>query len=235
MLDKRITFGGEVIPAWIASAPNYVKPTRKMTVTPIAGTNREVVEMEDAWENYDQPYSLFVGDGTENSIQEALNEVACKLYKTGYQVLADDYEPEYFHLAYYQGPFDIENRYTRAGVFEVSFRCRAEKYLLSASTPVDISSGDKLINPTRNKAKPLIHIEGSGNGTLTVAGTTMTFEGITDYLNIDCDTMDVYRQITENRNTLMEGEFPVLPAGESTITFTGGISSVKITPRFFVI
>ena len=81
--------------------------------------------------------------------------------------------------------------------------------------------------------KNIIHIEGSGDGTLTVAGTLMEFTGIVDYLNVDSDIMDVYRQPTENRNSLMTGDFPVLPAGDSSVSFTGGITKVTITPRFW--
>ena len=63
----------------------------------------------------------------------------------------------------------------------------------------------------------------------------MEFTGIVDYLNIDCDKMDVYRLSSENRNNLMSGTFPVLFEGENSITISGGISSVTITPRFWVI
>lgn len=235
LLNRKITFGGDEVPALIASAPNIIRPTRKGTVTPIPGSSRELVEMEDAWESYDQPYSMFIGNGTPDSIQEALNEVARVLYKTGLQVLLDDYEPDYFRLAYYQGPFDVENRYTRLGKFDITFRCRPERFLISGNNPVTVSSGDKLVNPTAFKAKPLIHIEGSGSGTVTVAGTVMSFSDLVDFVNVDCDKMDVYRQPAENKNNLMTGEFPVLPSGENTISFTGGITSVTITPRYWVI
>lgn len=235
LIKRRIAFGGDVVPAYIASAPHIIRPTRKGTVTPIPGSSRELVEMEDAWESYDQPYSMFVGDGTPDSIQEALNEVAKVLYKTGLQVLLDDYEPDYFRLAYYQGPFDVENRYTRLGKFDITFRCRPERFLISGNNPVTVSSGDKLVNPTAFAAKPLIHIEGSGSGTVTVAGTVMSFTDLVDFVNVDCDKMDVYRQPAENKNNLMTGSFPVLPSGENTISFTGGITSVTITPRYWVI
>lgn len=235
LLNRKIKFGGETIPAFIASAPHIIRPTRKMTVTPIPGSNRELVEMEDAWEVYDQPYRLFVGDGTEDSIQETLNDVAEKLYKTDWQILIDDYEPDYFRLAYYQGPFDVENRKTRVGVFDIIFRCRPERYLISGNEPIEVESDDVLTNPTVYNSKPLIRIEGSGNGTLTVGGTVMSFEDIADYLNIDSDRMDVYRLPAENRNNLMTGDFPVLAPGENIISFTGGITSVTVTPRYFVI
>lgn len=235
MLDRKITFGGDVIPAYVASAPHIIRPVRKMTITPIPGTSREVIEMEDAWEVYDQPYSMFVGDGTLDSIQAALRDVALKLYKTGWQTLLDDYEPGYFRLAYYQGPFDVENRKTKVGKFDISFRCRPERFLISGSSPISVESGTALTNPTSFNAKPLIHITGSGDGTLTIAGQTVTIENMIDYLNIDCETMNVYRLTTENRNSLMTGDFPVLMPGDNNITFGGGIDTVTITPRYWVI
>lgn len=235
LLSRRITFGGDLVPALIASTPNIIRPTRKMNVTPIPGSSREVVDMDDAWECYDQPYTLFVGDGSIDSVQQPLRNVARVLYKDGWQELIDDFEPNYFRLAYYQGPFDVENRKTRVGKFDVSFRCRPERYLTSGKTPVVVVSGGKINNPTSFNAKPLIHITGSGSGTVSIAGQEMSFTGLVDYLNIDCDTMDVYRLSSENRNSLMSGVFPVLFEGENTITFSGGISSVTITPRFWVI
>lgn len=234
-LDKRITFGGDVIPAWIASAPKRIKPTRKGTVTPIAGTNREVVEMEDAYESYDQPYTLFIGDGKENCIEDILEDVAQKLYKTGYQVLMDDYDTDHFRWAYFKDSFDVENRYTRAGKFEVVFHCRPERFLISGNTEVAVSSGNSIFNPTGFNAKPLIHITGSGSGTLTVNGTTMSFTNIADYLNIDCERMDVYRLPAENKNSLMTGEFPILKSGNNLVSFTGGIATVTITPKWWTI
>lgn len=233
LLNRKITFGGELVPAYIGSSPNIIRPKRKMTITQIAGSNRDYIDMQDAWETYDQPYHLFLGDGTEDNIQEKFDAVARVLYKKGWQVLLDDYEPDIYRLAYYQGGFDAENRYTRLGKFDITFRCRPERYLAMGNDPVEFTTGGTITNPTTYEAKPLIHIEGSGNGTLTVAGTLMEFTDLVDYLNVDSDIMDVYRQPTENRNSLMTGDFPVLPAGNSSVSFTGGITKVTITPRFW--
>lgn len=235
LLKRRITFGGELVPALIASAPKIIRAKRKITVVQVAGSNREVVDMEDAWECYDQPYTLFVGDGTEDSIQEALVSVAEVLYKKDWQELLDDYEPDYFRLAYFEGPYDIENRKTRVGKFDITLRCRPERFLLTGKYPVNVPTGNILTNPTRYNAKPLIRIEGSGSGTVTVGNTTMSFTDIVDYLYVDCEKQDVYRLPSENRNENMTGEFPVLASGNTTVSFTGGISAVKITPRYWTI
>ena len=234
-MDKRITFGGEEVPAFIASVPKRISPKRKGTTTPIAGTNRVVVEMEDAWETYDQPYTLFVGDGTEDCVRAAIDEVARVLNKTGWQTLSDDYDPDYFRMAYFDNSFRVENRYTRLGKFDISFHCRPERFLVSGNIPLDVENGGILFNPTAFNARPLIHITGSGSGTLTVAGTTMSFTNIADYLNIDCDSQDVYRLPAENKNSLMTGDFPKLKSGDNLVAFTGGITTVTITPRFWTI
>lgn len=233
LLNRKITFGGEVVPASVASAPNKRKPQRKMTVIPIPGTNREVVEMEDAYECYDQPYSLFIGDVTADSIYEPLLDVAKVLYKEGWQVLLDDYEPDYYRLAYFQGPFDIENKRTRLGTFDISFRCRAENFLLTGNTAVNVASGNVIQNPTSYISKPLIKITGSGSGTLTVGDTTISFSDVPDYLYIDSDRMVVYRLSTEDRDSLMTGEFPVLKPGNNLVSFTGGITACEITPKWW--
>lgn len=235
LLNRRITFGGDVVPALIASAPVIKRAKRKVTVVQVAGSNREVVDMEDAWECYDQPYTLFVGDGTEDSIQEALVSVADVLYKKDWQELLDDYEPDYFRLAYFEGPYDIENRKTRVGKFDITLRCRPERFLLTGKYPISIATGGIMSNPTKYNAKPLIKITGSGTGTLTVGDTTMSFTDLVDYLYIDCEKQDVFRLPTENRNSLMTGEFPLLIPGNTTITFTGGITGVEITPRYYTI
>ena len=224
--DRKITFGGEIIPAVVYETPNIVRATRKMTVVAIPGSSRESIEMEDAWESYEQKYNFFVGDGTE---------VARIVYKTGYQVLLDDFEPDIYRLAYYQGGFEAANEQTRLGTFELSFKCRPERFLITGDTPVTFTADGTITNPTAFDSKPLIRLTGNGDGTLTVGETTVTITGMNDFLNIDSDRMDVYRGRTQNRNYLMTGEFPVLKPDVNVISFTGGITQVKITPRWWVI
>ena len=149
--------------------------------------------------------------------------------------MIDDYDPDHYRLAYFKESWDIEDRYTRLGKFDITFHCRPERFLVSGNTPVAVPTGESIFNPTGFKAKPLIHITGSGSGTLTVNGTTMSFTGITDYLNLDCDTQDCYRLPIENKNNLMTGEFPVLKSGDNLVAFTGGITSVTITPKWWTL
>lgn len=235
MRDRVLSFGGEVIPAKIGSDPKIIRAVRKVTVTQVAGSNREIVDMQNAWECYDQPYTLYIGDGKEDSIQEPLMKVASVLYKEGWQVLIDDYEPDIFRLAYYAGGFEADNRHTRLSKFDVVFRCRPERFLISGNIPVAVQNNTIISNATAFDAKPLIHIEGSGDVTFTIAGQTFAVNGMVDYINIDTDKMDVYRLAAENKNSMFSGVFPVLKTGNNLITYTGNITAATIIPRFWVI
>lgn len=61
----------------------------------------------------------------------------------------------------------------------------------------------------------------------------MTVKTLADYLYIDCEEMNVYRQTSENMNSCVAlGEFCEIPADTSVIYFDGGITSLEITPRW---
>ena len=58
---------------------------------------------------------------------------------------------------------------------------------------------------------------------------------VTDYINIDCDSQNAYRLATENKNSLISGNFPLILPGANTIGITGTTTKVEVTPRFFTI
>ena len=95
-------------------------------------------------------------------------------------------------------------------------------------------NGSKINNPTRFESKPLIHIEGSGAVSLSIEGVTITAT-ISDYINLDCETMNAYRLPAENMNSYVGGTFPTVKEGVNSIGITGSVTSATITPRYFTI
>ena len=122
------------------------------------------------------------------------------------------------------------------GETTIQFICRPERFYKSAEDPIEVTSGDSMYNPTKFKSKPLIHIETASEQTVTVSinGHTITAE-VDDYINIDCERMNAYRQAGENKNTDISGEFPTIDPGVNGIVITGTVSEVTITPRYFTV
>lgn len=94
-----------------------------------------------------------------------------------------------------------------------------------------VSSGTVLFNPTRFDALPLIIC--SGNGTITMNGTTMTVSGNSGQIYIDCELQDAYLGTT-NKNSKITSTFPKLAPGQNTITYSG-LTGVQIRPRWWTI
>lgn len=233
-----IKFGGQNLAAsglTIEKAPGLSRPARKINIIEVPGRSGELIEMQDAWENYEQPYEIITNTAGTSNAPASIKQLCNGLFLNGYQDLEDSFEPDIIRRAYFAGPIDVENILNIYGRATIIFRCKPQRYLKSGQTAQAVASGAVINNPEQYIAKPLVKITGSGDGTLTIGGKVLTITGMTDYLYIDAETQDVYRQTAENKNSLASGSFPELAPGNNTITYTNGITGAEITPRFFYI
>lgn len=118
-----------------------------------------------------------------------------------------------------------------ARTFPVNFRCKPMYHLATGDTEQTVSSGSFILNPTSFAAKPIIKIVGSGDIYLLVGSQIVSFSGIESGVVLDCEDMEAYWEQT-SLNHKMLGEFPVLPPGSTAVSWTGTVSSVKLTPRW---
>lgn len=219
----------------ILEAPAFERSRRKQTVYNVPGRNGAIVYQQDAWDDVPRPYKVGLMQKTGKTLTEAVDAFEAWLNsKTGYKRLEDSFEPDVFRLAYYGGGVGFDNKRMQAGEAELVFTCRAERFLKSAETPITVTNGSSINNTTLFTSKPLIHIEGSGTVTVSIGGKTISAT-LTDYINIDCDTMNAYRLASENKNGNISGSFPVIPSGNQTVGITGSPTLVTIVPRFFII
>lgn len=233
-----IVFGGESSADYgmvISEPPVFERASRKQTVYKVPGRNGSVIFQEDAWEDVGRSYRVWLAKDRDGSIVDQVNAVEAWLNsQSGYQRLEDSFEQDTFRLAYYLGGEGFTNELMLAGEATLKFTCRAERFLKTGAQEQAITNGDKIFNPTRFASKPLIHLEGSGVITLTIGGQTIT-ANLDDYINIDCETMNAYREPTELKNSSIVGTFPKIKPGANAIGITGTLTGATIVPRFFTI
>lgn len=219
----------------VENPPAIKRPARKFTKYTVPGRNGDIVEQQDAWDNYTQTYTIWAGGNDYGSAPITYSAISSWLLSPkGYQRLEDNFEPDIFREAYFVGPMEADNLLTKVGRCELSFVCKPQRFLKIGEKTTSYTQTSDLYNPTQFDAKPLIKVTGSGDGTVTLNGVTMTITGMTDYLYIDCEAMNVYRLESENKNSLVSGSFPTIAPGKNTLTFTG-VTRVEITPRYFEI
>lgn len=156
------------------------------------------------------------------------------LAEGGYKRLEDTLHPDEYRLAYLAGPLEPETiPYNRAGTFALDFGCKPQRFLKSGEDVLTVVSGGKLYNPTGCAALPLIRLTLTGDAKLNVGGVQMSVAGHTGPMWIDCDLQDAYYNNTNLNKYLTAPEFPVLGAGATQVSWSGGIDKCEVVPRWW--
>lgn len=87
-----------------------------------------------------------------------------------------------------------------------------------------------IVNTGTVESLPRLKLIGTGDITLTINGRSFSILGLTDYIVVDSELVDAYRD-TELMNNKMVGEFPILDVGENLIRYEGNLIAIEIMPN----
>ena len=230
-----ISFHGvrsSTVGVFVEKYPPRPIPAQRVERFTVPGRSGDVLAFEGAWDNYKQAYDIYVSaEGPGLPLIAA--QAARWLLVPGYQELEDEYDRDTFRLAAYLGPHDLENTLNQFGRARIEFDCAPQRYTKSGAQALTLQNGAALVSPTGFEALPLITVHGSGSGTLTVGETVLTLDDCND-LFIDCREHECYKLASElNFNSAVSGGWPVLSAGPTAISWSGGVSGVTIIPRWY--
>lgn len=236
---RTITFNGTSsldIPCFVGETGAFNAPKPGYKTVSVPGRNGDLIYSYDRYENVKPPYKLIIRASSKDEFRQRVDRVKSWLlpcYESYYR-LEDSIDPDHYRMAQYAGPFDLDIGFFRVGAVDITFNCKPQRYLVSGETAVTVSAdGTTITNPTAWAAKPLIRVYGSG--TLSVGDTMYTIaEGATEYIDMDSEIENCYEG-TVNRNGLVtrESGFPELAPGDTGISYSGSITQVTITPRFW--
>lgn len=219
----------------VETPPKYIIPERDYDITHVPGRNGDLVLDTGSFQNVERTYSINVL-GKNGNYTEAASRVMSWLHSSvGYARLEDSYEPEYYREAIYKDNLEMENLFMEAGKADISFNCKPQRFLKMGEYPVHFTLTGAINNPTRFNSLPIIYINGSGAGSVSVGDDLITISEIGTTTVIDSDLQDAYYD-TENRNAYVTmDDFPKLEPGFNEVSFTGGVTSVSIIPRWWTL
>ena len=217
--------------------PIYTVPRRKQSAISVPGRNGDLLLQQQAYSNYIQAYDVYLsGPRNGSKMPEVAQAVAAWLNVGGYRKLVDDYTPGSYRMAFFQSPLELENIFNLYGRATVEFNCKPQRFLDSGDTAQTANaSGGIITNPTAYNAKPLITVYGSGAAILQVGEYVCTLAAIDGSITLDSDTENAYKGVANLNSQVTIPEFPELVPGDNEITWTGGITSVQITPRWWTL
>ena len=228
--------------------PKPIIPRRKMEVQSVPGRNGDILLEQDAFENYEQPYSAFLDAKNIGGLERVMPKLSDWLLgHKGYQRLEDSYFPDVYRMAYYSGGAEFINFFNEYGEGTLTFNCAPEKYLKSGDYPISPSSGTVFTNPTLFAAWPEYTLKLtnlSTTGYINYNGTRILTVKMPN--NYDSSTNPTIEIIPKEHKILLNsssvdaglwltGKFENLKlSGQTTITFSG-FSTFIIKPRWWTI
>lgn len=228
--------------------PGIILPKRKVEVIQVPGRNGDIVIEQEAFENYEQSYQVFLDEKNYGGLESAMPKIANWLMGSyGYKKLEDSYFPEFYRMAYVANGAQFSSWFNIYGEGTLTFNCAPQKFYKSGEREIEINSGDTLHNPSGFWAEPIITIAFSGQTTATLTFTTngvaknVIFtsgsEPFTAIVDVhDHTVVDGYNNEHIAGTNFLLGLYESMKLGSDTIiTWEGNITSLKIKPRWWTI
>ena len=208
----------------------------------IPGRDGELISPNRRFPNIQVVYTVFLPANSMADLMEKMTAVKSWLYREPdrYHILRDTADTEAYRKAVINAQLDVTQEVYRIGRFTISFSCLPFRYLNSGAETRTFSAAIPLMNPTPFTAKPLIRLNGNGRSgvlKLTHDGveTEWSIDGINGWIEIDSDEM-IITSANGLANDRVTGDgFPLLKPGATTVSFSGSITSVELTPRWVVL
>lgn len=152
----------------------------------------------------------------------------------GYRRFETSEDDEHFMMGKVVNGGDVEVRAQRLAPFEMKFDLKPQRFLKSGEEILTFDIIGEIENPTVFDALPIIHVFGDGSGNVSINDRNVRILDMAGEMILDCETENAYSSTQGNLNAYIEAkEFPVLTAGTNLLIFTGGVTSVKIVPRWW--
>lgn len=182
---------------------------------------------------------LHQSDGT---YEEILKSVECSLidilevdsicsWLKGKGEIIFSNEPDKFYKGYIINQIEFKKIFNTLKSFIVQFECEPFRYLLEGKDTVILTQGTKLYNQGTFESEPILTIEGSGDIDLIINNEIVKLKQLSTPITIDSQMKNAYYG-SINLNNKMYGEFPTFSEGENSISWTGNVTKISITPNW---
>ena len=233
-MNKSLSIGGVSLSTYNAyydGSEWFRLPAKEVENVPIPGRNGDLTIEGNRFNNISIPFNFFIPKNFRSNYSNLMNYLYSR---KGYQRIESDEEPDVFRMGQIKSDTAPNmGQYGKYGSFIITIDFMPQKWLKTGETEVTIVTPHKLTNPTRFDALPLMKVEGTG--TIKINSDTLVLSANTGTTIIDCEMQDVYEGTT-NRNpdiTMTGDMLPALIPGENNIEYSGGITSLKVIPRWW--
>ena len=221
-LDKNCNDYGIVVEKY----PSLFIPVKSFEKVNIAG-NDKAEYREGTYEPITLSIECYLKDRSPQKIREISKWLNSK--SEGKLILGND--PNFYYNARIINAIPINKVINLFGRFIIQFECEPFVYSLEEEV-ITITTNTEIENKGITVSKPIYKIYGNGEAKIKVNGSEVTLYGISDYIEIDTELMECYKD-NMSLNTSMSGNYTSLWLNEgiNNIEFTGA-SKIETIPKW---
>ena len=222
---------------YISGPGVYNSPAVDMELQSVPGRNGDLIRDnarygEHRYKNVDIKYDAFFFDAL------APRTAAVKswlLSPIGYQTLHDTYDLDFFRLAICKDAVEFETKRRKGASMTLTFHCQPQRWSVEGQRKLYLDAGTVLRNPYEFPAKPIIRVYGSGEGNLYVGDQVVKILKNDGHIDLNCETHNAYDASGFCNGYVKTDDFPELTPGKNSISWSGGVTAVEITPRWWTL
>ena len=155
---------------------------------------------------------------------------------SGYYTYYDSYDSDHYRKACIKSGVKLTQVRKDVADFQITLCCKPFRYRFDGDYSIElITNYSQLYNPEQFSSKPYMKItpvDGTTDFSIAVNNITYAFYRADGYVEIDSDTMNVYKGNVNKNNDYAATSFPEFKPGTNSIAFVGNISSIEIIPRW---
>ena len=225
-------FGLHIEKKDVFSAPEYAAE-----FISIPSRSGDIINPNRRFANIKVSYTVFLARKNVAALAAVLRDIKGWLYSEPdrYHELTDSYDAEYFRYGVISGSLDIEEQLNKVGCFTVTFNCKPYKYSYAGQETVSADASELTItNPTAFESRPYIKLYGSGTVVIMIQpqGRGMMISNLDEYIEIDSELMNCFKDTTLKNDTVTGDGFPMLKPGTTTIACAGNVQRIEVIPRW---
>lgn len=206
----------------VNALPPIIKAARDINKVVIPGRDGFLTEDFETYQEIIKPVECAILDITK------IDQILAWLDGSGEVIFSNQNDRKYQGSIINQIPFERVMR--KWYKFIVIFDCQPFARMLE-NLDITLTAPGSIYNGGSYKSRPVITVYGTGSIDLTINNKVVHFTNVSEYVTIDSDLMDCYKN-TALKNSDMIGDFPELLPGENTISWIGTVTSVEITPNW---
>ncbi|MDE6357311.1 MAG: phage tail family protein [Eubacteriales bacterium] len=222
--QKSTDFGIE-----ISKLPDIIKPERNIQTVTIPGRNNSLYIDENTYNSYSLNFECVINPFAKNkqnidSIIEWLN---------GFGELIISTEKDKIYNAVIKNSIPFSDTIGLFPKFPIIFEVQPLKKSVNfRNETMEITKKTIINNIGTVDSLPTITIFGSGDITLKINDEEFLIKSINQYITIDSEFLEVYKNEENQNNKYNNFDFPKFKQGKNTIDFVGNVNKIIVTPNW---